>query len=64
MPRFSESDTVYRLDAGANAATVVEVIESGEGVTYRLSYAEGGEGYWPESALFATIEERDAAIGG
>lgn len=64
MPIFSESDTVYRLDSGANAATVSEVIVGEDGVTYLLSYAEGGEGYWPETALFATIEERDAAIGG
>jgi hypothetical protein len=64
MPIFSESDSVYREDSGANAATVMEIATAGGEVVYRLSYAEGGEGYWPESALFATIEERDAALGG
>jgi hypothetical protein len=64
MPRFSTNDIVFRQDSGANAATVLEVVTAGDEVIYRISYAEGGGGYWPESALFASIEERAAAIGG
>jgi hypothetical protein len=61
MPRFSIDDTVYRADSGDNAATVLSVEEIDGAAIYRIAYAEGGEGYWPESALFATIEERAAA---
>jgi hypothetical protein len=64
MPRFSIDDTVYRRDSGNNAATVTEVIRSDDDeVIYRLSYAEGGDGYWPESELFMSLEERIEAIG-
>ncbi|MBY6239760.1 hypothetical protein [Methylosinus sp. Sm6] len=59
---YSIDDTVYRVDSGDNAATVLAIEEIDGAAVYRLAYAEGGEGYWPGSALFATIEERDAAI--
>jgi hypothetical protein len=64
MPRFSIDDIVYRRDSGTNTATVTEVIFSDEDdVIYCLSYAEGGDGYWPESELFMSLEERIEAIG-
>jgi hypothetical protein len=63
-PRFSINDTVYRSDSGDNAATVLAVEGIDGMATYRLAYAEGGEGYWPESALFSTLEERADTLGG
>ncbi|MBY6242849.1 hypothetical protein [Methylosinus sp. Sm6] len=63
-PRFSMGDTVYRHDSGDNAATVLAIEEIDGETVYRLAYAEGGVGHWPESAIFATLAERDATIGG
>ncbi|MBY6239801.1 hypothetical protein [Methylosinus sp. Sm6] len=57
-------NAVYRADSGDNAATVLAIEEIDGETVYRLAYAEGGEGYWPSSAIFATLAERDAALGG
>lgn len=63
MAIYSIGDPVYRVDSGSHAATVSALDLSSDEALYRLSYEEGGEGWWPESALYATIAERDAAIG-
>ncbi|ATQ67823.1 MULTISPECIES: hypothetical protein [Methylosinus] len=60
---FAVGDTVYRSDSGANAATVLAVGAALDEAVYRLAYAEGGDGCWPESSLYATLAARDAALG-
>lgn len=49
---FVVGQTVWRVEAVKRAAMVLEVDTSDLlEVCYRIEYAEGGEGWWPESAL-------------
>jgi hypothetical protein len=53
---------VYVAGASRLAATILGADESiaGEAI-YHIAYAEGGDGWWPESSLFPTEEERRVA---
>lgn len=54
MIRFSIGDPVLRLeDRPERRAVVAEIDAGGETGTYRIVYAEGGDGWWPEEALEA-----------
>jgi len=49
---FVVGQTVWRVETTQRAATVLEIDTSDPlEVSYRIEYAEGGEGWWPESAL-------------
>tara|TARA_Y100000052_G_scaffold27547_1_gene36135 strand:+ start:175 stop:342 length:168 start_codon:yes stop_codon:yes gene_type:complete len=49
---FEIGDRVLRIEMRETCgATVVEVRSDEDGNHYRISYDEGGEGYWPENAL-------------
>lgn len=53
-PLFAPGASVNRIeDRESVLATVVSVETTGEEPVYLIAYAEGGEGYWPESALEA-----------
>lgn len=58
---FAIGDSVYRLDSGLHGATVIDISESSFGRSYHITYEEGGDGWWSESALFATAEEQHVA---
>lgn len=62
MADFEIGQPVYRLDSGDNAATVVAIVTSSGETLVRIDYDEGGSGYWPAHMIFATKEERDAAL--
>jgi hypothetical protein len=50
------------LAGASGAATIVEIVDGGaEEPTCRVAYAEGGEGWWPQSSLFSSEEERRVA---
>ncbi len=52
MTAFAIGDTVLRReDRPERRATVLEIDTGTDETIYRLAYAEGGEGWWPELAL-------------
>lgn len=62
MAMFSIGGQVFLASVSQLVATIVEIIDaSAEETVYRLAYAEGGEGWWPQSSLFASEEERRVA---
>jgi len=62
MARFALGDRVFR-GVPPLGATVTAVIEATpDEVIYEVAYDEGGSGAWPESALFASLEDWRAAL--
>jgi len=54
MARWTIGDDVLRTeDRPERRARVTAVAEGPDGPLYGLAYAEGGEGWWPETALEA-----------
>lgn len=57
MAKFKVGDTVHRNENRADtAALVLEVLEDTDGFMYHIVYDEGGDGWWPETALAAEPE--------
>jgi hypothetical protein len=53
---------VFLSGASRLAATIVEVVDgAAEEPIYHVAYAEGGAGWWPQSSLFRTADDRCAA---
>lgn len=53
---------VFLAGASRLAATIVEVVDgAAEEPIYHVAYAEGGAGWWPQSSLFPTEDDRCAA---
>lgn len=51
---MQSGDRVDRLEEReVTGATVLEVVETGDGPIARLAYDEGGEGWWPLDCLAA-----------
>lgn len=58
MTSFQIGERAFRCGQPLGG-TIAEVVETpGEEAIYRLVYDEGGDGWWPRFALFATEEER------
>ncbi len=68
MPLYSIGAAVLRReDRPERRATVVEIVEGVddlEAAVYRLAYAEGGEGWWPQDDLDADPGRIEAASPG
>ncbi|MEX0627581.1 MAG: hypothetical protein WD230_03005 [Cucumibacter sp.] len=52
-PRFAVDKLIKRKERGRIkvGGKIIEVLPSHEERIYKIAYDEGGEGYWPESAL-------------
>lgn len=49
---FVVGQTVWRIEAVSRAATVLSIDNADPMETiYHIEYAEGGDGWWPESSL-------------
>ena len=65
VTKWNVGDRVELIeDTGSTGATVLEVANIMRGddvfeISYRVAYDEGGEGWWPESALKGEEEEPD-----
>jgi hypothetical protein len=54
MTAFAIGDTVLRReDRPERRATVLEIDTGADEPVYHLAYAEGGDGWWPASAIEA-----------
>lgn len=57
---FTLNDRVVRDELReSRGAAIVELDLSNEEPLYRLTYDEGGQGWWPHSALSAEIDGGD-----